>query len=55
LRHVHSRCPNLRAVNVVLHGLLGEGVATARLRPEAKGLGEYLARGLVDVPVTLLA
>jgi hypothetical protein len=47
--------PNLRAVNVVVHGLLGEGVAAStRFDPQAKGLGEYLRSRLVDVPVSLL-
>ncbi|GAC1441073.1 MAG: DUF1446 domain-containing protein [Mycobacteriales bacterium] len=47
--------PNLRAVNVVVHGLLGEGVAaSARFDPQAKGLGEYLRSRHVDIPVTLL-
>ena len=47
--------PNLRAVNVVVHGLLGEGVAAStRFDPQAKGLGEYLRSRLVDVPVGLL-
>jgi hypothetical protein len=47
--------PNLRAVNVVVHGLLGEGVASStRFDPQAKGLGEYLRSRLVDVPVRLL-
>ena len=49
------RLPNLRAVNVVVHGLLGEGVAAGtRFDPQAKGLGEYLRSRLVDVPVRLL-
>ncbi|MDP3712662.1 MAG: acyclic terpene utilization AtuA family protein [Mycobacteriales bacterium] len=47
--------PNLRAVNVVVHGLLGEGVASStRFDPQAKGLGEYLRSRHVDVPVHLL-
>ncbi|MCY7366191.1 MAG: DUF1446 domain-containing protein, partial [Frankiaceae bacterium] len=47
--------PNLRAVNVVVRGLLGEGVASStRFDPQAKGLGEYLRSRLVDVPVSLL-
>jgi hypothetical protein len=47
--------PNLRAVNVVVHGLLGEGVASStRFDPQAKGLGEYLRSRHVDVPVELL-
>lgn len=47
--------PNLRAVNLVVHGLLGDGVASAtRPDPQAKGLGEYLRSRIVDVPVALL-
>ena len=47
--------PNLRAVNVVVRGLLGEGVASStRFDPQAKGLGEYLRSRHVDVPVRLL-
>ena len=47
---------NLRAVNVVVHGLLGEGVAAStRFDPQAKGLGEYLRSRYVDIPATLLA
>jgi hypothetical protein len=48
--------PNLRAVNVVIHGLLGRGVAeTSRVDPQAKGLGEHLRARLVDIPPALLA
>ncbi len=47
--------PNLRAVNVVVHGLLGDGVASStRPDPQAKGLGEYLRSRLVDLPAALL-
>lgn len=47
--------PNLRAVNVVVHGLLGDGVASStRPDPQAKGLGEYLRSRVVDVPVELI-
>jgi hypothetical protein len=47
--------PNLRAVNVVVHGLLGEGVASStRPDPQAKGLGEYLRSRLVEVPAAWL-
>jgi hypothetical protein len=47
--------PNLRAVNVVIHGLLGRGVAeTSRIDPQAKGLGEHLRARLVDIPEDLL-
>lgn len=48
--------PNLRAVNIVIHGLLGRGVAeTTRSDPQAKGLGEHLRARLVDIPNTLLS
>jgi hypothetical protein len=48
--------PNLHALNFVLVGLLGEGVAAAtRPDPQAKGLGEYLRSRPVDVPVRLLS
>ena len=47
--------PNLRAINIVVHGLLGRGVAqTTRVDPQAKGLGEHVRARLVDVPVSLL-
>ncbi|ONH58933.1 exopolyphosphatase [Frankia sp. CcI49] len=46
---------NLRAVNFVVVGLLGEGVASSvRLDPQAKGLGEYVRSRLMDIPVALL-
>ncbi|MHB8438725.1 MAG: acyclic terpene utilization AtuA family protein [Acidimicrobiales bacterium] len=46
---------NLRAVNFVVRGLLGEGVASStRPDPQAKSLGEYLRSRLVDVPVSIL-
>jgi hypothetical protein len=47
--------PNLHAVNIVIHGLLGRGVAeNARSDPQAKGLGEHLRARLVDIPAALL-
>jgi Acyclic terpene utilisation family protein AtuA len=47
--------PNLNAVNFVLVGLLGEGVAaSARPDPQAKGLGEYLRSRYADIPASLL-
>jgi hypothetical protein len=47
--------PNLHALNFVIVGLLGEGVASStRPDPQAKGLGEYLRARPVDVPVRLL-
>jgi hypothetical protein len=52
--HVHP-LPRLCAVNVVVEGLLGEGVASStRPDPQAKGLGEYLRSRYVDVPTHLL-
>jgi len=43
--------PRLSAVNIVVRGLLGEGVASAvRTDPQAKGLGEYLRSRMIDVP-----
>jgi hypothetical protein len=48
--------PNLRALNVVFVGILGDGVASStRYDPQAKGLGEYVRSRLVDVPRRLLA
>ncbi|HUR51815.1 MAG TPA: acyclic terpene utilization AtuA family protein [Mycobacteriales bacterium] len=48
--------PRLRALNFVVHGLLGEGVASStRQDPQAKALGEYLRAKHVEVPVSLLA
>ncbi|HEY2519968.1 MAG TPA: acyclic terpene utilization AtuA family protein [Streptosporangiaceae bacterium] len=47
--------PNLSALNFVLVGLLGEGVAAStRPDPQAKGLGEYLRSRLADIPSGLL-
>jgi Acyclic terpene utilisation family protein AtuA len=47
--------PNLRAVNFVIEGLLGEGVAAAaRFDPQAKGLGEWLRARYLEVPEELL-
>ena len=42
------RLPNLNAVNVVIRGLLGRGVAdSTSLDPQAKGLGEHLRARLI--------
>ncbi len=47
--------PNIRALNFVIHGLLGEGVASStRMDAQAKGLGEYLRAKMVDVPAAFL-
>ncbi|RBO87842.1 acyclic terpene utilization AtuA family protein [Nocardia puris] len=52
-RHV---LPNLRAVNFLVSGLLGQGVAyQARFDPQAKGLGEWLRSRHLDIPVELLS
>ena len=49
------RLPNLRAINVVIHGLLGRGVAeTNRLDPQAKGLGEQFRARLIRLPSDLI-
>jgi hypothetical protein len=51
-RHV---LPNLRALNFVVDGLLGEGVASnARHDPQAKALGEWLRSRVVEIPEALL-
>ena len=47
--------PSLHAVNFVIEGLLGEGVAAAaRFDPQAKALGEWLRSRYLDVPEALL-
>jgi hypothetical protein len=48
--------PNLRAVNFVVHGILGWGVASSlRLDTQAKGLGELLRSRLIEVPASLVS
>ncbi|WP_373861718.1 acyclic terpene utilization AtuA family protein [Micromonospora saelicesensis] len=45
---------NLRAVNFVIEGLLGAGVAAStRFDPQAKALGELLRARIVDLPADL--
>ncbi|MGY1944982.1 acyclic terpene utilization AtuA family protein [Nocardia asiatica] len=52
-RHV---LPELRALNFIIEGLLGQGVAyQARFDPQAKGLGEWLRSRHLDIPVELFA
>ncbi|MGD0927799.1 MAG: exopolyphosphatase, partial [Streptosporangiaceae bacterium] len=47
--------PNLNALNFVIAGLLGEGVASStRPDPQAKGLGEYLRSRSAEIPAALL-
>ncbi|MER7397372.1 acyclic terpene utilization AtuA family protein [Streptomyces sp. NPDC000151] len=51
-RHV---LPNLRALNFVIDGLLGAGVASqARFDPQAKAVGEWLRARHLDIPEVLL-
>jgi hypothetical protein len=51
-RHVLA---NLRALNFVIEGLLGEGVASStRFDPQAKALGEWLRSRTIDIPEELL-
>jgi hypothetical protein len=47
--------PNLRAMNFVVDGLLGEGAGShPRHDPQAKALGEWLRSRTVDIPAALL-
>ncbi len=47
--------PNVSALNFVITGLLGEGVASStRPDPQAKGLGEYLRSRSAEIPAALL-
>jgi Acyclic terpene utilisation family protein AtuA len=47
--------PNLRALNFVIDGLLGEGVAAStRFDPQAKALGEWLRARHLDIPESIL-
>ncbi|WP_169716490.1 hypothetical protein, partial [Mycobacterium timonense] len=43
--------PNLKALNFVIVGFLGEGVASCtKTDPQAKGLGEYVRALHTDIP-----
>ncbi|WAP56668.1 acyclic terpene utilization AtuA family protein [Streptomyces sp. S465] len=47
--------PHLRALNFVVDGLLGEGVAAqARFDPQAKAVGEWLRSRHLEIPEVLL-
>jgi hypothetical protein len=47
--------PNLGGVNVLIHGLLGAGVAAStRFDPQAKGLGEWVRSRVVHIQEDLL-
>ncbi|MEZ3177241.1 DUF1446 domain-containing protein [Streptomyces pimonensis] len=51
-RHV---LPRLRALNFLVEGILGEGVAArARFDPQAKALGEWLRSRHLEIPEVLL-
>lgn len=51
-----TELPHLRALNFVVPGLLGEGVASStRMDPQAKSFGEYVRAKFVDLPEALLA
>jgi len=55
LRIDRHELPNIRALNFVVHGLLGEGVsAGTRQDPQAKGLGEWLRSRHVNIPLALI-
>jgi hypothetical protein len=48
--------PNLRALNFVIVGLLGDGaLSSTRLDPQAKGLGEFLRSRMVELPEDVIA
>ncbi|MFF8861547.1 acyclic terpene utilization AtuA family protein [Streptomyces sp. NPDC015139] len=55
LRVTRHPLPNLRALNFVVEGILGAGVAAQhRFDPQAKALGEWLRSRHLDIPETLL-
>jgi hypothetical protein len=48
------RLPNLHAINVVIHGWLGRGVAdSTSLDPQAKGLAEQFRARIADLPTNV--
>jgi hypothetical protein len=47
--------PNILAINFVIEGLLGEGVASStRVDAQAKSLGEWLRARHADIPTRFL-
>jgi len=47
--------PNLGGLNILIRGILGQGVAAnARLDPQAKAIGEWLRARHVEIPVQFL-
>ena len=56
LKVLRYELPNLKALNFVVVGLLGEGVASSvRFDPQAKSLGEFLRSKVVELPESLFA
>lgn len=52
---VRYELPNLRALNFLVRGILGDGVAAStRFDPQGKALGEWLRSRVVDIPDELL-
>lgn len=50
------RLPNLSALNFVIEGVLGRGVAdNVRFDPQAKGMGEWLRSRPVPIPLSFVA
>jgi hypothetical protein len=55
LRVERVELPNILALNFVIYGLLGDGVAAClRPDPQAKMLGEEIRNATVPIPVSLL-
>ncbi|MFF5498252.1 acyclic terpene utilization AtuA family protein [Streptomyces aquilus] len=55
LKVTRHQLPNLRALNFVVEGILGAGVAAQhRFDPQAKALGEWLRSRHLDIPEALL-
>ncbi|KAA9166042.1 hypothetical protein FPZ12_003570 [Amycolatopsis acidicola] len=55
LRVERHELPSLPALNFLLVGYLEQGVSSClRIDPQAKGLGEYLAAKVVDIPASLV-
>ncbi|MDF3146018.1 acyclic terpene utilization AtuA family protein, partial [Streptomyces sp. T21Q-yed] len=55
LKVTRHSLPHLRALNFVVEGILGEGVAAQhRFDPQAKALGEWLRSRHLDIPEVLL-
>lgn len=47
--------PNLLAINFYIHGILGDGVAASvRSDPQAKTLGEYLRKKIIEMPMEIM-